>query len=379
MANDFDGIDQSRLDTLAKLDADQQALQSLLEKATWRRNKEIEVYTRVITDYQARIGTLAEQAATVRQQAEADLVTVDAVHARRRAALDEARGRLHECEFRHDIGEYSDAEYQRSQTAAKESIAEQESALEAVETLRKRYLDLLGLTAARAAAPATPPAEVPLTVPVPVVATPKPTAPPAAPAPAPATAAPAAPTPKAPPAAAASPGPATPAPPPPPAPAVPAAPPVVAASAAPPKAAAPPKVAPPPPVATDADTDATVYVARRPAAGGSAAAGNADTSATVASLVATLIEQLDGKEIARHRIGLLTTLGRESDNQIVVPNRGASRRHAEIVQKDGTFTARDLGAPNGTFVNGERITERVLQDGDTLGIGQTFFVFRKPQ
>lgn len=360
MAHDFDGIDHSRLDALAKLEADQQGLQGLLEKATWRRNKEIEVYTRVISDYQSRITALLQQAASIRQLAEADLVTVDAAHQRRREALDAARGQLHECEFRHDIGEYSDEEYQRSQAAAKKSIAEHEAALDEVEALRKRYVDLLGAAASRIAAPSAPPADVPLTVPVPVVAPPAPT--PSA-AKAPAAQPPAPPAPKA----------AVPPPPPPPAPAP-----------APAPVAAPPVVAPPAPPASSAsdappiDTDATVYLARRPSAGGSAAASG-DTSATVSSLVATLIEQLDGKEIARHRIGLLTTLGRESDNQIVVPNQGASRRHAEIVQKNGAFIVRDLGAPNGTFVNGERVTEHTLKDGDTLGIGYTFFIFKQPQ
>ena len=47
-----------------------------------------------------------------------------------------------------------------------------------------------------------------------------------------------------------------------------------------------------------------------------------------------------------------------------------SSRHAAIVRHGATFSVRDLGSKNGTFVNGERITgDVVLHDGDVIGFG----------
>jgi S1-C subfamily serine protease len=48
----------------------------------------------------------------------------------------------------------------------------------------------------------------------------------------------------------------------------------------------------------------------------------------------------------------------------------ASSRHAAVVRVDDHYVLRDLGSTNGTFVNGERLTEeRRLQDGDVLRFG----------
>jgi S1-C subfamily serine protease len=48
----------------------------------------------------------------------------------------------------------------------------------------------------------------------------------------------------------------------------------------------------------------------------------------------------------------------------------ASTRHAAIVKTGDTFTLKDLGSTNGTFVNGEKLTgERQLHDGDRLKFG----------
>ena len=48
-----------------------------------------------------------------------------------------------------------------------------------------------------------------------------------------------------------------------------------------------------------------------------------------------------------------------------------SREHAEIANEDGRYTLRDRGSRYGTFVNGEQVTERVLQAGDRIRLGRT--------
>jgi pSer/pThr/pTyr-binding forkhead associated (FHA) protein len=46
-----------------------------------------------------------------------------------------------------------------------------------------------------------------------------------------------------------------------------------------------------------------------------------------------------------------------------------SRRHATIEWDGSHYLLRDQGSTNGTFVNGARVTEHVLQPGDQIRIG----------
>jgi len=70
-------------------------------------------------------------------------------------------------------------------------------------------------------------------------------------------------------------------------------------------------------------------------------------------------------------------IGRSSDNHIVIPDPNASRRHAEIVNEGAKYLLKDLGSTNGTYVNGSKIKERELKDGDKIAIGATKFYFRR--
>lgn len=55
-----------------------------------------------------------------------------------------------------------------------------------------------------------------------------------------------------------------------------------------------------------------------------------------------------------------------------------SRRHAHLFLKGGRLYVEDLGSTNGTFVNGSRLDEHAvaLQEGDVLGFGGRYFVYR---
>jgi len=53
-----------------------------------------------------------------------------------------------------------------------------------------------------------------------------------------------------------------------------------------------------------------------------------------------------------------------------------SARHFSIVWQDSRLRIRDLGSTNGTFVNGSRIIEAVLNDGDRIQAGTSIFVVR---
>jgi pSer/pThr/pTyr-binding forkhead associated (FHA) protein len=70
-----------------------------------------------------------------------------------------------------------------------------------------------------------------------------------------------------------------------------------------------------------------------------------------------------------------TTIGRHPDSDIFLDDVTVSRRHAEIVSNERTFTVSDVGSLNGTYLNRERIEEADLQSGDELQIGKFRLVF----
>ena len=72
-------------------------------------------------------------------------------------------------------------------------------------------------------------------------------------------------------------------------------------------------------------------------------------------------------------LGQQTQLGRHQDNQILLNDEQASRRHALIQrQGDSVYLISDLGSSNGTFVNGQRISQPTpLNAGDRIRIGET--------
>lgn len=79
--------------------------------------------------------------------------------------------------------------------------------------------------------------------------------------------------------------------------------------------------------------------------------------------------------IAFPLMGKQVVIGREDDCDIKVHDAESSRRHCEVVWKDGNFVLHDLDSSNGTFLNGTQLTSpTVLRAGDRIGIGQTLLV-----
>jgi pSer/pThr/pTyr-binding forkhead associated (FHA) protein len=69
--------------------------------------------------------------------------------------------------------------------------------------------------------------------------------------------------------------------------------------------------------------------------------------------------------LSKSRIGI----GRSTTNDIVVQDSRVSRNHAMIECGAAGCTVVDVGSPNGTWINGERVERRLLKSGDTLEIG----------
>jgi two-component system, NtrC family, response regulator AtoC len=70
------------------------------------------------------------------------------------------------------------------------------------------------------------------------------------------------------------------------------------------------------------------------------------------------------------------TIGRGEESELVLLDGACSRRHAQIVRLGGVHVLRDLGSTNGTFVNGKRVREARLSDGDEIAIGGVRIRFR---
>lgn len=65
-----------------------------------------------------------------------------------------------------------------------------------------------------------------------------------------------------------------------------------------------------------------------------------------------------------------TTVGRVEDNTFQVPDPSVSSHHCEILLKGGEVLVRDLGSTNGSYINGQQITEAVLKPRQILRLGQ---------
>lgn len=69
------------------------------------------------------------------------------------------------------------------------------------------------------------------------------------------------------------------------------------------------------------------------------------------------------------------TLGRASDNDIVLFDSHVSAYHTLLYFQKGTFWIKDLGSTNGTYLNGNFIRAPCpLRAGDTLRLGETTFL-----
>jgi len=82
---------------------------------------------------------------------------------------------------------------------------------------------------------------------------------------------------------------------------------------------------------------------------------------------------------ARREIPLprsLLSIGRDPSNDLVLPDAMVSRRHAVIEYRGSQFFIRDCNSSNGSLVNGDKVSERSLRDGDLVAIGTARLLFR---
>jgi pSer/pThr/pTyr-binding forkhead associated (FHA) protein len=80
----------------------------------------------------------------------------------------------------------------------------------------------------------------------------------------------------------------------------------------------------------------------------------------------------------RHHVPLnrpLTTMGRRTENDIVLDLPSVSRQHAQIRWRFGRFVLYDVSSRGRTLVNGHPISEHVLRPGDVIALSDALLVY----
>jgi hypothetical protein len=372
----LDEIDTASLVPLIRVRQQQAEVRTLMERALASKHLAAHaIYDRVMASYQERLDALAAEAQPLWEAGQVQYTKLRALYQRVASALESARMDLHEAEFRRQIGEITEAGFQARREDCEGRLARHQDEFERIDQLLKLFMDAI---------PGEPPAPAPA----------------AAPATEAAPAAPAMPVFEAP----APPGPSAALPYPFAAPAPAAVPPAPAAAAPSPYAAPPSSIPTPLPVARPVPPPAPApqpLAAEPPPEGGfiQTVMGNRppvveapiltvpvpaveqppmDTGrsfSTLAVSAARLVKETPAGLGAAYDLGTITSIGRTPDNNIQVEMPEVSRRHARISMTEYGYVIADLKAGNGTYVNGERITEKRLTHGDRVWIGSTCFVF----
>src|ERR1700722_6939314 len=89
---------------------------------------------------------------------------------------------------------------------------------------------------------------------------------------------------------------------------------------------------------------------------------------TAAHLLLILADNAPPRHVT---LGLLPlTVGRTAPAEVLLEGSSVSRRHCQLERRDDSVVLKDLGSTNGTFVNGERVSDAVvLEDGARITVG----------
>src|SRR5262249_37590503 len=88
------------------------------------------------------------------------------------------------------------------------------------------------------------------------------------------------------------------------------------------------------------------------------------------SIMAKLVVLSAGMTGRTHELKVDTTIGRVEDNNFQSSEPSVSSHHCEVILRGAEVIVRDLNSTNGTFINGEKVTESILKPGQVLRLGQ---------
>lgn len=353
-------VDASVIDELMEIKRDREMVAERLAKMNTEQGKVADVvYRRVKRDYESKATALEKKAAPLKDRARQEYAKLKSLLDRIASQNSATKLDKEEVELRHRLGEFEDGEYKKRMAELEGKLDEQDGQLAETNELRDRFVEAFDseaeLAQPVAAAPVAPAAPGPVAV-------------------------------GAAPAAEASDAGIT-------------APQQLLAPSAPPPA--PPPSPPPPPArpipAPDHPHDGTVILSPegpppmpKPAAaapgGGAPAAGTSTAPAAAPSAdvagktmvlsLARLVAIDPDLGAPEFPLQPLSFVGRTPDNQVRLNKPAVSRRHAQLTQTPKGWTIKDLQSENGTYVNGEKIAERTLADGDRVQIGTVRLMFK---
>lgn len=68
-------------------------------------------------------------------------------------------------------------------------------------------------------------------------------------------------------------------------------------------------------------------------------------------------------------------VGRDATCDIQIDNLGVSRAHCQFVKRGDSYILQDMNSANGTYVNGQKVGEHYLKDGDEVLVGKFMLKF----
>ncbi len=315
MTEELKGIDTSVIEELRRIKQEQEVLQERLSRMNGRKKGVSElVYQRVKSDYESKHATLEEQARPFKDQARIEFGKLAALLEHMAQEDEAACLAREELVFRHELGEFLDPEYEEQIQRADARLATCQQELEQGRALKDRFVAAFHSEEELNAPPPKStsgrsgrPSKSTAEKPGDEGRAPARTPPPS-----------------------------------------------------PDKTVLTP-MAPAPPAG-----DGTVVAGGLPLAVAGGALATPDATAVLAK--PRLITE--GEDGAEYPLGFVTTtIGRSPANDICISDDAVSRRHAKIVVGEQGFVVCDLNSENGVYVNGERVKERLLADGDVVEIG----------
>jgi len=89
-----------------------------------------------------------------------------------------------------------------------------------------------------------------------------------------------------------------------------------------------------------------------------------------------LVSTRGGRPVQFDLGGPLIGVGRASDNDVIVDDPMVSRHHCQLRLQHGAYGFADLGSRNGSFVNGQPVSQIALGPGDVITVGDTEIEFQ---
>ncbi len=87
------------------------------------------------------------------------------------------------------------------------------------------------------------------------------------------------------------------------------------------------------------------------------------------------IDNTGSRAVHTLRVKENVAIGRDPGSDIYTNNPSVSRRHGRVFFADDSWSVRDLGSSNGTYVNDEQVDEQTLQDVDQIRCGDFVITF----